>query len=105
MPPAPATRRVTARPDRPAEPLARKPDTQDAGADFAALSAQERRPPPGDTSDDGRTGGQVQDGEPGHGNFAAASGGVNAQSGRAAGVESERDAPGASTDKKADDLR
>ena len=56
-------------------------------------------------ADDGKAGGETMGGKPG---TAAASGGeagINAQSGVRSGSETERNAPGMSTDKKADDTK
>jgi len=67
------------------------------------------RPPHG--ADDGKTGGHTQ-GKAGQQGKAAAvrspgehTAGINAQSGQESGSETERDAPGISTDKWADDTK
>ena len=69
-----------------------------------AETEQKAKPPHG--ADDGKVGGQTQGGVPAAGNFGGQhAAGTNAQSGRAAGAETERDAPGMSTEKNADDTR
>jgi len=62
--------------------------------------------PPGASADDGKSGGQSQGGAPGRtqmGDDHAA--GTNVQSGRKSGTETEQEAPGMSTEKKADDTK
>lgn len=80
----------------------RKGDTTleaDAQAETAA------RPDRGQ-AEDGKAGGQVHGGDPGSSQFGRGeSDGTNAQTGGASGTESERNAPGVSTDKKADDTK
>ena len=62
--------------------------------------------PPRDSADDGKHGGQTQGGVPGKTQMGRGdAAGVNAQSGRKSGTETERDAPGMSTEKKADDTK
>ena len=56
-------------------------------------------------AEDGRTGGQSQGGHLGRPNSPGDGTGTNAQTGKRSGSESEREAPGISTDKKADDTR
>lgn len=56
-------------------------------------------------ADDGKSGGQVHNGTPGESNAPGSSAGTNAQSGALSGTESERHAPGMSTDKKGDDTK
>ncbi len=56
-------------------------------------------------AEDGKSGGQVHTGTPGRSNAAGEGAGINAQSGSRSGSETERHAPGMSTDKKADDTK
>lgn len=57
-------------------------------------------------AEDGKTGGEMNEGAPGSSQFVSSGGdGVNARSGPAAGGGTERDAPGVWTDKKADDAK
>lgn len=69
-----------------------------------ANDAASKAKPPGGI-DDGKSGGH-QGGERGPGNFRGHdAAGTNAQTGRSAGTETERTAPGISTEKKADDTK
>ena len=56
-------------------------------------------------AEDGKSGGQMNKGKPGQSNAPGSGAGVNAQSGQPSGTETERHAPGMSTDKKADDTK
>lgn len=56
-------------------------------------------------AEDGKHGGQSMGGHPGAPSTASDGAGINAQSGEKSGSETERDAPGMSTDKNADDTR
>ncbi len=56
-------------------------------------------------ADRGTTGGRANDGKPGTTQFGAGGAGDNAQRGSPSGTESERHAPGMSTEKKADDTK
>lgn len=93
---------MTERADR-AGPGGIRPTEQPLSGDEAA-EAKAGRPPYG--ADDGKSGGRTQGGMAGTPTSSAGSGdGTNAQRGGASGTENDRDAPGASTHKKADDLR
>ena len=62
--------------------------------------------PPGNSADDGKHGGQTQGGKPGSTQMGQSdAAGTNAQSGQKSGTETEQDAPGMSTEKKADDTK
>lgn len=56
-------------------------------------------------AEDGRDGGLLNSGQPGPPAAVGHGAGTNAQTGRPSGTEQERDAPGMSTDKKADDTK
>lgn len=56
-------------------------------------------------ADDGKAGGQSLGGRIGTPATGGDGGGTNAQTGEKSGTETERDAPGMSTDKKADDTK
>lgn len=56
-------------------------------------------------ADDGKAGGASNGGTPTSSAHRGDGAGVNAQSGNASGSEHERNAPGISTDKKADDTK
>jgi len=56
-------------------------------------------------ADDGKGQGQVHRGLPGSSQMGDGGAGINAQSGLPSGSETERTAPGISTDKKADDTK
>ena len=60
--------------------------------------------PPRDAADDGKSGGQSQGGRVRDG-MTGEGGGTNTQRGGPAGSEDEREAPGMSTEKKADDTK
>lgn len=70
------------------------------------MEAEKKAKPPRDSADDGKSGGRHHDGKPGAANFEGHdSAGHNAQTGHKSGAETERTAPGISTDKKADDTK
>lgn len=70
------------------------------------IEAEKKAKPPRNAADDGKTGGQVNRGDPGQGNFRGHdAAGTNAMTGQPGGDENERTAPGISTDKKADDTK
>ena len=56
-------------------------------------------------AEDGKSGGQVHDGQPGRSNSPGGGAGTYAGFGAPSGTETERHAPGMSTDKKADDTK
>lgn len=56
-------------------------------------------------AEDGKSGGRLHTGAPGASNAPGDGGGLNAQSGARSGAETERQAPGMSTDKNADDTK
>lgn len=56
-------------------------------------------------ADDGKAGGRSLGGQTGTPSVASDGAGINAQSGEKSGSETERGAPGMSTDKQADDTR
>lgn len=67
-------------------------------------AAAEKKGHPAPGAHDGKTGGETG-GKRGASNFDGPSHGTNAQTGKRVGTEDERNAPGISTDKKADDTR
>ena len=68
--------------------------------------AEKAARPPRDSADDGKHGGQSQGGAPGATQMGRGdAAGTNAQSGTPSGSEHERNAPGMSTEKKADDTK
>ena len=71
----------------------------------AEYDAHKAAKPDGGEADDGKQGGQSMGGRRGPASAASDGVGINAQSGGKSGSESERGAPGMSTDKKADDTR
>lgn len=56
-------------------------------------------------AEDGKAGGQMQQGEPGQSNAPGSGAGTNAQSRQPSGTETERNAPGISMGRKADDTK
>ena len=71
----------------------------------AEYEADKAAKPDRGQADDGKTGGQSLGGVPSLPISRGANAGVNAQNGKISGSETERDAPGMSTDKKADDTK
>ena len=67
-------------------------------------SLEAARPDRGN-ADDGKSGGRSMGGTAGVASVAGGGAGINAQTGKPSGKETERVAPGISTDKKADDTK
>ena len=92
---------MTGRPDR-ARMDGISPTEEPLTGDEAARE-KAAKPPYG--ADDGKTGGHTQGGRTGKPTDAGTAGaGTNAQSGGPSGTESDRDAPGAATYKKSDNI-